>query len=210
MGKGDKRKRGRPRQEGPREPNGRLQRPKAKTFLKTLEKMEHVTFETGPMQTVLKRRRFEANGVFSDRPVTKREAEALGLAHRGLVLENWREDYALDMRQGKPKAKRRGLSSEDFEAALAFAILRETYRRAAGLPKETISMPPLGHIGSTSTGGLRRMPASLKDEHDRAVAALINAGGRVWYAIRAACVLDQPAPIHLVREGCKVLRRIND
>jgi hypothetical protein len=178
---------GRKRKEGARTASGKLSRSKEAT--------ERRAYEDSPIQTVMQARRRALNGVNSieadRRPVTKEQTAALGLNHRGSVLGRWKCDGLLDAAQQQ--------AGEDY------CQRYRAYSGAMGLPKPTAQ---IGAYGAVSGGGRpedieRTQRAKLQHGIDQRILTQCSAG--VMWAMKRACVCDEPAAVHLVSEGLRAL-----
>lgn len=187
MSKTKRAKASRKRKDVVREPNGRASRRR--------EDVERVAFEEGPHQTVLQARRRVLKGIMpidrATRPVSKDEAVRLG--KRGSVLACMVEDNHIT-----PEMQAAG---DDYCARYI------AYAGTNGLPRPTPQGPAYGAV----RGGSRpeRISAAIAAKKDHMVdqSALVHCTSGVRWAIRRACVMDEAAPPHLVREGLIALMK---
>lgn len=188
MGRGDTKAKKRP---------GRKQKTGvARTATGRISRAKQEAFEDSPQQTVLQARRRAQKGMMpidkATRPVGKDEATRL--SKRGSVLQRMADDGSIT-----PEMMAAG---DDYcERYIAYASLN-------GMPRPTPQGPAYGAV----RGGTRpeRIKAAIaaKAEHmaDQRVLTTHCAAGVRW-AIKRACVMDEAAPVHLVREGLIALVR---
>lgn len=152
-------------------------------------------FEEGPQQVVLSARRRHHRGVRSidadKRPVTKEQAKALRLTDRGSFLGNLMAD-------GKLTAEQVEAGENYCQRYIAYAVLN-------GLPKITPQIAGYGAVRGMSR--VERLDAAMaaKAVYSADQSRLRHCSAGVRQAIKRACVLDEPAPVHLVREGLDAL-----
>lgn len=185
MGKGDRKKRGRPRKQGPREPNGRLQRGKGVT----LADLERVVDEQSPAQETY-RQALRRIGINHTGHVDIATAKLI--MRSNTVLRRW----------GLLKM----LNEEQITAAEEYAEARRRYLATQGMPQDTLRGPYSG-------GGLS-VVADSPEAAERAVRAYtwrseaIRACGRaVVVEMHKAAVHNVKADVALVRHGCDALLR---
>lgn len=199
MGKGDKKAHN--RKAGKRTPSGRLSRAKDQVAQRQQD-AERQAFEEGPQQTVLKARRRhrqkfrepanpDAWREEQRKPVSKPQAKKQRLDARGSVLGRmWADGQITD--------QQRAAGDNYCARYLRYAALN-------GMPRVT---PKVGSYGEV-TGGSRaeRLDAAMaaKAEHDRDQAILRHCTAGVRWAMKRACVTDEAAPAHLVKEGLQAL-----
>jgi len=123
MGKGDKRKRGRPRKQGPRAPNGRLQRGKGVT----LAELERVVDEHSPAQETY-RQALRRIGIEHTGHVDMKTAKLI--MRSNTILRRW--------------GLLRLLSEDQITAAEEYAEARRRYLATQGLPQDTLRGPSDG------------------------------------------------------------------
>ncbi|MEP2955541.1 MAG: hypothetical protein ABJN39_09390 [Sulfitobacter sp.] len=186
MGKGDAKakKVGRKRKQGvARTENGRISRAKA------------VPFEESPQQVVLQARRRALRGPMpidmAMRPVGKDEAVRLG--KRGSVLGCMADD--------------RHITAEMQAAGDDYCQRYMTYAALNGMPRPTPQGPAYGEVRGGSRPERLRAAQAAKDEHFADQRVLTHCSAGVRWAIKRACVLDEAAPPHLVREGLMALMK---
>ena len=198
MGKGDKK-----RKPGKRTPSGRLSRSKA-AVAERREEDKRAAFEAGPMQTVLqarnrKRAAFKQPSAKharkwrdkATRPVSKAEVKERRLMQRGSVLGRMLADGAI---------------SEQMAAAGDDYCQRYiSYAATNGLPRPTPQAMAYGEVRGGSRAENLRIAAISKAEHFQDQRILRQCSAGVLWAIKRACVLDEPAPVRLVVEGLKAL-----
>lgn len=194
MGRGSKKSS--QRKEGRRTPSGRLSRSKSAKRA-SRDRAERQAFEDGPQQTVLQARRRQLRGVKcmeADRaPVSKDQAHKLRLRDRGSVLGIWMADGKLtrdQVRAGEDYCQRYG-----------------RYAQLCGLPKPTAK---ISSYSDARGGGSRpdrieaARRAKAEHDHDRNILRHCSPHNVLW-AMKRACVLDEVAPLDLVRAGLDAL-----
>ena len=161
-----------------------------------------IRFEEGPTQTVLQARR-KMRKEFSEpddaqkwrksvaKPVTKDEVRNHKLDARGSILGSMWAD-------GK-------ITADERRAGEDYCERYTTYASLAGLPRPTPQGPAYGEV----RGGNRpeRIGATIaaRKAHDADQHILRHCGSGVMVAIKRACVRDEAAPIHQVKEGLSAL-----
>jgi hypothetical protein len=197
MGQAMTKKRAHNRKSGPREPNGRPSRRKGDTARRH-EEAERLAFEDGPMQTVLRARR-RHKAAFREptdpdkyqrrdaRPVSKQEMREQKLDARGSYLGTLWAD-------GK-------ITDQELAAGQDYCHRYREYAALNGLPAPTPKVGSYGEIrgGSRPDRIARARAARAQHETDQAILRSCAAGTR--WAMRRACILDEPAPLRLVKTG---------
>ena len=161
-------------------------------------------FEEGPTQTVLQSRRRHRR-VFKqpkddkwaekDRsPVTKDQVKAMKLNERGSIL-------GVMFAQGYITAQER-TAGEDYCDRYG------TYAQLSGLPKPTAKGASWGGAGGRSNRQ-ENISATIaaKAAHMADQRVLTQCSAGVTWAMKRACVRDEPATPHLVKEGLAALVR---
>lgn len=179
-----KSKRGRkPKQNVERTASGRISRAKP------------VAFEDGPQQVVLQARRRALRGVMpidkATRPVGKDEAVRLG--KRGSVLGCMADDKHIT-------AEMQAAGDDYCQRYMAYAALN-------GMPRPTPQGPAYGEVRGGSRPDRIKAAMAAKAEHFADQRVLTHCSAGVRWAIKRACVLDEAAPPHLVREGLIALMK---
>jgi hypothetical protein len=189
-----------------RQPNGRINH-------------KHQAFEEGPQQVVLRARRrarkpvpvlecagrqptvqeitdhkqkTEAYRQADQKPVTKDQAKSQKLSERGSVLGNWLADGLLTREQVQ--------IGEDYCARFM------AYTSLNGLPRATAGISGYGDIRGGTQPDRIKAAVAAKAAHMADQARLRHCTAGVRAAMRRACVTDDPAPLHLVREGIDALK----
>lgn len=183
MGKGDtKAKPGRKRKAGvARTPSGRISRAAPERF------------EDAPQQVVLQARNRMMQGVMSieraTRPVSKAEAERL--SKRGSVLGRMVDDKAI--------------TTEMMAAGDDYCQRYIAYASLNGMPRPTPQGPSYGAVRGGSRPDRIKAAIAAKADHMADQRALTHCSSGVSWAVKCACVMDESAPQHLVREGLMAL-----
>lgn len=177
-------KAGRKRKQGvTRTENGRISRAKPQPF------------EEGPQQVVLQARRRALRGVMpidrATRPVGKDEAVRLG--KRGSVLGCMADD--------------KHITAEMQAAGDDYCQRYMTYAGLNGMPRPTPQGPAYGEVRGGSRPERIRAAIAAKAEHFADQRVLTHCSAGVRWAVKRACVLDEAAPPHLVREGLMALMK---
>ncbi|MGI3168409.1 hypothetical protein ACRARG_04605 [Pseudooceanicola sp. C21-150M6] len=200
MGKGDRRG-GHNRKQGKRTSSGQLSR-SATALAENQDREQRTQFEEGPTQTVLKARRMHRTPFKEpkrpekwrekhDKPVSKQEVREKRLDAVGSVLGRlWADKHITDQQLA---------AGQDYcERYLRYSSLN-------GLPRVT---PKIANYGEV-TGGSRpdRIKAAIaaKAAHDADQRILRKCSAGTLWAMKRACVADEAAPIHLIREGLQAL-----
>ena len=171
-------KAGRPKKEGvARTPSGQISRAKPEAF------------EDSPQQTVLQARRRSLKGIMdigkATRPVSKDEAVRLG--KRGSVLGCMADEQII--------------TAEMLAAGDDYCQRYTKYASLNGLPRPTPQGPAYGAVRGGTRAENTRAANVAKADHMADQRALTHCSAGVRWAIRRACVMDEAAPPHLVREG---------
>lgn len=199
MGKGSKKAHN--RKTGARTPTGRLSEAKAAIDARA-ENERREAFEDGPMQTVLRARRRQRREFRQpddlkkwwdqeSRSVTKEQVKNQALDKRGSVLGRLLADGHMTEQQVA--------AGEDYcERYTRYAALN-------GLPRPTPQGPAYGAVrgGSRPERPDAAMKAKAAHMADQRILSKCSAG--VSWAIKRACVTDEAAPLHLIREGLDAL-----
>jgi hypothetical protein len=190
------------RQEGQRTASGALSRSKAaRQQRQAAQEMQR--FEEAPQQVVWSARR-RVLSEFSEpqdaakwrarymAPVTKAELKATGLEQAGSVLG--RLQVVGDL------SKEQMSAGEDYcQRYVDYAVLN-------GLPKLTAKTSSYSEVRGRINRPERLAAAmAAKDAHLKDQRRLATCSAGVKWAIKRACVLDEEAPLHLIREGLNAL-----
>jgi hypothetical protein len=194
---------GRQRKNGKRTASGQLSR-SAEARAEARQAAERVSFEQGPMQTVLQARRRHRRAItvaIESNPQPWRKADATPVSKEQMVRQKLRERGSIIgvmWAEGKLTAQELAAGNDYCQRYLSYASLN-------GLPRPTPQAPSYGEVRGGSRPERIRAAIAAKAAHVEDQRILRHCSAGVVPAIMRACVRDEAAPTHQVKEGLAAL-----